>query len=182
MPGNIAAYRFVRRLGQGGMGTVFEAEQRDPRRLVALKVVSSGVFAGEHSLKLFEREVQALARLKHPGIAAIYEAGQTAGGQRFFTMELVTGETFGSYLAARRLPHRELLRPFLAVCDAITYAHQRGVIHRDLKPSNIMVQEQDGAAAVKVLATSEIPGVQPCDKLAPFRAAPVRPDAIRNWA
>ena len=97
IPGKIGSYRLVRKLGQGGMGMVFEAEQQDPKRLVALKVISAGIFAAEHSIKLFEREVQALARLKHPGIAAIYEAGQTGDGQRFFTMELVSGETLSAY-------------------------------------------------------------------------------------
>src|SRR5579872_2419323 len=151
LQGQVGSYRIIRKLGQGGMGMVFEAEQQDPKRLVALKVISAGIFAAEHSIKLFEREVKALARLKHPGIAAIYEAGQTEGGQRFFTMELVIGQTLSEYLASHSLSQTEVLRLLLTICDVVTYAHQRGVIHRDLKPSNIMVQEQDGAAIVKVL-------------------------------
>jgi len=150
-PGRIGNYRLIRKLGQGGMGMVFEAEQPDPKRLVALNVISAGAFASEHSIQLFEREVQALARLKHPGIASIYEAGQTDDSQRFFTMELVAGATLNSWLAAHPLPRRELLRLFVAIGEAVTYAHQRGVIHRDLTPSNIMVLEQDGAPTIKVL-------------------------------
>jgi tetratricopeptide (TPR) repeat protein len=150
-PGWIGNYRLIRKLGQGGMGTVFEAEQQRPQRSVALKVVSGGAFASVDFLRLFEREISALARLKHPGIASIYEAGQTDDGQRFFTMELVAGETLAEYLARKPLPARELLQLFLSICEAVTYAHQRGVIHRDLKPSNIMVHEEGGVPAVKVL-------------------------------
>jgi serine/threonine protein kinase len=104
--GNIGAYRLVRKLGQGGMGSVFEAEQQHPKRLVALKIMAAGAYP-EHSIQLFEREVQALARLKHAGIAAIYEAGQTEDGQRFFTMELVSGQTLNHYLEEHSLSQRD---------------------------------------------------------------------------
>src|SRR5512138_235994 len=83
-PRMIGDYRIIRKLGAGGMGVVYEAEQQRPKRLVALKVIHGGRFVDEHQVKLFEREAQALARLKHPGIAAIYESGRTPDGQHFF--------------------------------------------------------------------------------------------------
>jgi serine/threonine protein kinase/Tfp pilus assembly protein PilF len=142
----IGDYRIVRQLGEGGMGVVYEAEQRHPRRAVALKVIRGGAFVDESRVKMFQREAETLARLKHPGIAAIYESGRTEDGQHFFAMELVRGETLRDYLRAsapegRLTPARirERLRVFLRICDAVGYAHQRGVIHRDLKPSNILV-------------------------------------------
>jgi tetratricopeptide (TPR) repeat protein len=145
----IGDYRIIRRLGSGGMGVVYEAEQQRPRRLVALKVVQGGRLIDEHQVRLFEREAQALARLKHPGIAAIYESGRTPDGQHFFAMELVRGETLQEYLdrtgrgkALTTAQLRERLAIFRKISDAVTYAHQRGVIHRDLKPSNIIVQRE----------------------------------------
>ena len=149
--GTVGKYRLIRKLGEGGMGLVFEAEQPDPRRLVALKVMSSGLFVTQESVKLFEREVHALARLKHPNIAAIYEAGVSETGQRFFAMELVSGETLNDFLRTHRLRQRDLLTLFVSICDAVTYAHQRGIIHRDLKPSNMMVQVEHGQPTIKVL-------------------------------
>jgi serine/threonine protein kinase/Tfp pilus assembly protein PilF len=145
----IGGYRIIREIGAGGMGVVYEAEQQQPRRLVALKVIQGARLLEEESLKLFERETQALARLKHPGIASIYECGRTPDGRHFFAMELVRGDTLEVYLhkstesgpiTPARL--RERLAIFRKISDAITYAHQRGVIHRDLKPSNIIVQRE----------------------------------------
>jgi len=142
----IGEYRVLRKLGEGGMGVVYVAEQQHPKRLVALKVIHGGGFVDDHQIKLFEREAQALARLKHPGIASIYESGRTPDGQHFFAMELVRGETLEKYLAqtAQASPTpaqlRERLALFRRISDAVTYAHQRGVIHRDLKPSNVIVQ------------------------------------------
>ncbi len=153
----IAGYRVIRKLGQGGMGIVLEAEQHEPRRLVALKVIRGGPLIDEHAIRLFQREVRSLALLKHPGIAAIYEAGHTEAGQHFFAMELVRGVPLDVYvrnyqlegpLRREALEHR--LRLFLQVCGAINYAHQRGVIHRDLKPSNILVsQVGEGTATAR---------------------------------
>jgi serine/threonine protein kinase len=142
----VGGYRVLQKIGEGGMGVVYEAEQQNPRRSVALKVIRGGGYQDDTQVRLFEREVQALARLKHPGIAAIYESGRTEEGQHFFAMELVTGSTVGAYIH-RVLPSRppsaaEIKRVvvlFVKICDAIAYAHQRGVIHRDLKPSNIFV-------------------------------------------
>ncbi len=141
---SIGGYRIRRRLGTGGMGVVYEAEQQNPKRLVALKVVRGGAHVGAEQARLFQREIQALARLKHPGIAAIYESGCTDDGQHFFAMELVRGQALTDYL---EFPNRSLTRTeleqrlhlFCAICDAVNYAHQRGVIHRDLKPFNILV-------------------------------------------
>ena len=140
-------YVIVRKLGEGGMGIVFEAEQQHPRRPVALKVIRSGRHVSESEVKLFRREAQALARLKHPAIAAIYENGRTPEGQHFFAMELVRGVPLSELMSGKKdtASSEDLrsfegrLRLFLRICGAVNYAHQRGVIHRDLKPGNIMV-------------------------------------------
>jgi eukaryotic-like serine/threonine-protein kinase len=157
----IGDYRIVRTIGEGGMGVVYEAEQLQPRRAVALKVMRAGLHLEEQHVRLFRREAEALARLRHRGIAAIYEAGHGADGQPFFAMELVRGVPVREYLRGRGAsgppPLRERLQVFQAVCEAVAYAHQHGVIHRDLKPSNILVtDEESGTGAgpqrgVKVL-------------------------------
>lgn len=144
---SVPGYRIIQEIGRGGMGVVYEAEQQDPRRKVALKV-HHGVAADEYHLKLFRREIQTLARLEHPDIATIFEAGQTAAGQHFFTMELVHGRPLNVYLRDAALAWRDRLALFLRICAAVNYAHQRGVIHRDLKPSNILV---DAAGNLKIL-------------------------------
>ena len=142
----IAGYRVLGRLGQGGMGLVFEAEQQSPRRKVALKVVRGGFLVDDVAVKMFQREAESLGRLRHAGIAAIHESGQTADGQHYFAMELVPGQALDTHVnesgGAEGLTPAELRRRlelFVAICDAVHYAHQRGVIHRDLKPTNIMV-------------------------------------------
>lgn len=142
LPQRIAQYRIVSVLGSGGMGTVYEAEQQSPRRAVALKVVRGGQYIDQHYIRLFQREAQTLARLRHPDIAAIYESGRTEDGQHFFAMELVRGTELNDYVGRHELDLRAKLRMFGTICDAINYAHQRGVIHRDLKPSNIIVDSQ----------------------------------------
>jgi serine/threonine protein kinase len=159
----IGDYRLIRRLGEGGMGVVYEAEQQHPLRRVALKQIRGGAFVSASSLRQFDREVQALARLKHPDVAAIYDSGQTDDGEPFFVMELVDGEPLTAFARRRRVetedPTIELLRVFLRVCDAVSYAHQHGVIHRDMKPANILVVSAESAsqtgnaerAAIKVL-------------------------------
>ena len=143
LPDSVGPYAIRRRLGAGGMGIVYEGEQRNPNRLVAVKVVRGGPHVDEYRLKLFQREVQTLARLKHPAIAAIYEAGRADDGQHYFAMELVRGRQLNDYVQEGGISRRRRLELFCKICDAINYAHQRGVIHRDLKPSNIIV-DPDG--------------------------------------
>lgn len=158
-------FRVIRKLGEGGMGQVFEAEQQHPRRPVALKVIRGGAYVDEYAIKLFQREAQALARLKHPGIAAIYETGRTEQGEHFFAMELVRGVPLLQYIQSAEhgaSPHAETekrLRLFCKISEAVNYAHQRGVIHRDLKPSNILVRGDAGSGST----TETIPEVKILD-------------------
>ena len=165
LPGEIGGYRIIGLLGEGGMGVVYEAEQPSPRRLVALKVVRGTELVDDLRLKMFEHEATTLARLDHPNIGRIYESGRTEEGRHFFAMELVRGPILSSWLAGRpQNPDREeinlRLQLFRQICDAVHYAHQRGVIHRDLKPSNLIVTEsrpsgsssdQSPAVMVKIL-------------------------------
>ena len=150
LPARIGRYRIVRLLGEGGMGLVYEAEQDQPCRTVALKVIK-GAFAGPEVLRRFEGEAQALGRLQHPGIAQIYEAGTADSGfgpQPYFAMEFIRGVSLLRYADAHRLSTRERLELMAKICAAVHHAHQRGIIHRDLKPGNILVDE---AAQPKVL-------------------------------
>src|SRR4029077_3094642 len=154
----IGPYRVLREIGRGGMGVVYEAEQKNPRRPVALKVILGGRHADAQAVRMFQRETDSLARLKHPSIAAIYESGSTEEGQHFFAMELVQGRSLSESLdergPARSRPDVRLrLALFRKICAAVAYAHQRGVIHLDLKPSNILVLEAPGGAVpeIKVL-------------------------------
>ena len=144
MPSAIGPYRLVRVLGEGGMGTVYEAEQDSPRRAVALKVIRAGYLSEEH-LRRFKQESQVLGRLQHPGIAQVYEAGMATDAQGhsapFFAMEFIKGVPLTDYAAARELGTRDRLDLLAKVCDAVYHAHQKGVIHRDLKPGNILVDE-----------------------------------------
>lgn len=142
VPPRIGSYVVHRRLGEGGMGIVYEGEQENPKRLVALKLIRGGPHVDEYRIRLFEREAQTLARLKHPAIAAIYHGGRTDSGEHYFAMELVHGIPLVQYARDHQVPIRGRLRLFSEVCQAINYAHQRGVIHRDLKPSNILVDTE----------------------------------------
>ncbi|HYR91030.1 MAG TPA: tetratricopeptide repeat protein [Terriglobia bacterium] len=139
----IGNYQIIRVLGEGGMGVVYEAKQEHPRRTIAVKVVKAGR-SSEELLRRFEQESQALARLQHPGIAQIYEAGTANTGfgpQPYFAMEFIHGQTLTDYAASHRLNARERLELMVKICEAVQHAHQRGIIHRDLKPSNILVTE-----------------------------------------
>ncbi len=147
LPFTVAGYRILSQLGRGGTGVVWEAEQEHPKRRVALKVLRRDHLIDDYHTKMFQREVETLARLKHPNIAAIYESGHTDDGHDFFAMELVQGETLNRWLEARprTVDAQELalrLHLFQTMCDAVHYAHQRGVIHRDLKPANIIVTSE----------------------------------------
>ncbi len=141
LPARIGSYVVHRRLGEGGMGIVYEAEQEAPKRLVAIKVVRGGKHVDDYRRRLFEREAQTLGRLKHPSIAAIYHGGRTDEGEHFFAMELVHGVPLMQYVQDRQVNRRDRLRLFREIGQAINYAHQRGVIHRDLKPTNILVDD-----------------------------------------
>src|SRR5262245_9105056 len=135
----IGRYRVVRVLGEGGMGTVYEAEQDNPRRTVALKVIRAGL-ASDSLLKRFAREAEILGRLRHPGIAHVYDAGVAEGGQPYFAMELIAGVPLDRYAGERALDVPARLELVARVCDAVQHAHDQGVIHRDLKPGNILVE------------------------------------------
>jgi eukaryotic-like serine/threonine-protein kinase len=144
-------YQVVRPLGQGGMGTVYLAEQREPiRRWVALKVVKLGMDTGE-VLARFAKERQALAMMDHPNVARIFDAGATLKGRPYFVMEYIEGVPITQYCNGKRMTIAQRLELFLSVCRAVQHAHQKGVIHRDLKPSNVLVMEQEGAPVAKVI-------------------------------
>lgn len=141
LPPRIGRYRIIRLLGEGGMGTVYEAEQDQPRRIVALKVIKPGL-ATPDRLRRFIQESLALARLQHPGIAQIYDSDTAdfgLGEQPYFAMEFIRGIPLQDYAA--RLPFREKFALIAKICDAVHHAHLRGLIHRDLKPGNILVDE-----------------------------------------
>src|SRR5882724_10732276 len=144
-------YQILRPLGEGGMGAVYLAEQREPiRRRVALKVVKLGMDTSQVLVR-FDNERQALAMMDHPNIAQIFDAGATTKGRPYFVMEYIEGAPITQYCDRKRMTTKERLALFLAVCRAVQHAHQKGVIHRDLKPSNVLVMEQDGASVPKVI-------------------------------
>ena len=151
--GQIIAHRYTLLdvLGEGGMGTVYRAEQSQPvRRQVALKLIKIGMDS-RTVLARFDAERQALALMDHPNIARVYDGGTTAAGQPFFVMELVNGPPITEYCDAKRLSVRARLELFVAVCQAVQHAHQKGIIHRDLKPNNILVTDVDGRPTPKVI-------------------------------
>lgn len=157
-PYKIGRYRIIRTLGSGGMGVVYEAEQESPKRRVALKVMHGAVGAWAGLTERFAREGQIQARLAHPGIAQVYETGTALLNQSgpphpvpFLAMELVEGQVVTDYVRDQRLPTRERISIVLDICDAVGFAHQRGVIHRDLKPANILVARTAAGPRPKVL-------------------------------
>lgn len=147
----IGAYRLIRKIGEGGMGQVWLAEQAEPlRRQVALKLLRTGL-ASESLLRRFAAERQSLALMEHPTIAKVFDAGATAGGQPYLVMEYVAGEPITSYCDRKRLGIRDRLVLFAKVCDGVQHAHQKAILHRDLKPANILVVEIDREAQPRII-------------------------------
>jgi WD40 repeat protein len=147
----IAGYQIIKKLGEGGMGIVYLAEQSEPiRRQVALKVVKPGMDS-KQVIARFEAERQALALLDHPNIAHVYDAGTTEKGRPYFVMEYVHGTRITDYCDEKKLSIDERLKLFIQVCAAIQHAHQKGIIHRDIKPSNILASVQDDKPTLKVI-------------------------------
>ena len=149
--GAIGPFRIVRLLGQGGMGMVYLAEQREPvHRRVALKVIRRG-YESRALLGRFERERQALAMMSHPNIAKVLDAGTTVDKRPWFAMEVVQGDPITDYCDRQKLPVNERLRLFMQVCQGVQHAHHKGVIHRDLKPDNILVEVQDRTPVARII-------------------------------
>jgi eukaryotic-like serine/threonine-protein kinase len=147
----IGRYHLLQKIGEGGMGEVWLAEQREPvRRRVALKLVSAGMNTRE-VIARFESERQALALMDHPTIAKVFDAGSTPQGAPYFVMEYVAGVPITTYCDNHRLNTRDRLELFVRVCEGVQHAHQKAIIHRVLKPSNILVTEVDGRAAPKII-------------------------------
>lgn len=151
LPETIGPYRILGVLGEGGMGTVYRAQQLEPLvREVALKLVRRGLDT-DRVVARFAAEQQALARMDHPCIARVIDAGASSDGRPYFVMELVEGQTLTEFCDGRRLSIRTRLDLFLAICAGVQHAHQRGIIHRDLKPTNVLVRDRDGAPEPKII-------------------------------
>jgi len=147
----IGPYKLLQKLGEGGYGVVYMAEQEEPiRRRVALKIIKLGMDT-RNVIARFEAERQALALMDHPNIARVLDAGATETGRPYFVMELVYGVKITDYCDQNRVSMRERLELLIQVCNAVQHAHQKGIIHRDLKPSNIMVTMHDGVPVPKVI-------------------------------
>jgi serine/threonine protein kinase len=165
----IGPYKLLQEIGEGGMGTVWMAEQQEPvRRLVALKLIKAGMDSAQ-VIARFEGERQALALMDHPNIAKVLDAGTigpepaaqarvgeslacaAGSGRPYFVMELVKGIPITRYCDEQRLTPRQRLELFVPVCEALQHAHQKGIIHRDVKPSNVLVAPYDGKPVVKVI-------------------------------
>jgi serine/threonine protein kinase len=147
----LGRYKLLERLGEGGFGEVWLAEQKEPvRRKVALKIIKLGMDT-KQVIARFEAERQALAMMDHPNIAKVLDAGATEQGRPYFVMELVRGIPITNYCDENKLATRQRLDLLISVCQAVQHAHQKGIIHRDIKPSNILVTLQDGAPVPKVI-------------------------------
>jgi serine/threonine protein kinase len=144
-------YKLIEPIGEGGMGSVWMAQQIEPvRRPVAVKLIKAGMDSGA-VLARFEAERQALAMMDHPNIAKVLDAGMSGDGRPFFVMELVKGVPITQFCDARKLTPRERLELFVSVCQAIQHAHQKGIIHRDIKPTNVLVALYDDRPVPKVI-------------------------------
>ncbi len=150
-PEIVGPYHITRKLGEGGMGTVYLAEQREPlRRRVAVKLIKLGMDT-RAVIRRFDAERQALALLNHPNIARAIDAGATSDGRPYFVMEYVDGEPITAYCDRHRLDLTTRLKLFVEVCRAIQHAHQKGIIHRDIKPSNVIVSHENANPVPKVI-------------------------------
>jgi eukaryotic-like serine/threonine-protein kinase len=150
-PASIGPYRLIRKLGVGGMGQVWLAEQAAPlQRQVALKLIRIALYE-QSLLQRFQTERQSLAMMEHPVIAKVFDAGATAEGQPYFVMEYVPGSPITTYCDQHKLTIRERLTLFIKVCEGVQHAHQKAVIHRDLKPANILVVELDGEPMPRII-------------------------------
>jgi serine/threonine protein kinase len=147
----IGPYRLIERLGIGGMGEVWRAEQTEPfRRTVALKLIKAGMDTAAVVAR-FDSERQALALMEHPNIAKVFDAGATEAGRPYFVMEYVHGRPITEYCDKHRLTVKERLELFMQVCDGVQHAHQKAIIHRDLKPSNVLVEQVDDKPVPKII-------------------------------
>src|SRR5262249_7993362 len=147
----IGPYKLLEPIGEGGMGTVWMAQQTEPvKRVVALKLIKAGMDSRQ-VIPPFEAERQALALMDHPNIAKVLDGGTTSAGRPYFVMDLVKGVPITRYCDEHHLTPRQRLELFVPVCQAIQHAHQKGIIHRDLKPSNVLVAPYDGRPVPKVI-------------------------------
>ena len=147
----IGPYRLIRKVGEGGMGVVYEARQEGPvERTVALKIVRQGL-DGTQVLARFEAERQALARMNHPNISRVYDAGTDEDGRPYFVMDYIRGLPVNDYCDRHNLNLRARIELMIQICDGVQHAHQKGVIHRDLKPSNVLVELQDNRAVPRII-------------------------------
>src|SRR5207244_13272574 len=147
----IGPYKLLEQIGEGGMGTVWMAQQTAPvKRLVAVKLIKAGMDS-KQVIARFEAERQALALMDHTNIARVLDAGATSAARPYVVMELVRGIPMTHFCDQNQLTLRERLELFVTVCQAVQHAHQKGIIHRDLKPSNVLVTLHDGKPLVKVI-------------------------------
>ncbi|MBC8106984.1 MAG: serine/threonine protein kinase, partial [Anaerolineae bacterium] len=150
-PKQIGPYSIQSVIGEGGMGTVYRALQREPiHRTVAIKVIKLGMDTRE-VIARFESERQALALMNHTNVAKVLDAGATESGRPYFVMEYFKGEPITAYADRHKLTVQQRLELFMQACDAVQHAHHKAIIHRDLKPSNIIVTEEEGKPVVKVI-------------------------------
>ena len=148
---SIGPYLLLKKIGGGGIGNVYLAEQKEPvRRRVALKAIKAGMDT-QSVIARFETERQVLAMMEHPNIARVFDAGETASGRPYFVMELVDGVRITTYCDEQKLDIQRRLQLFIQVSNAILHAHQKGIIHRDIKPSNVLITRVDGKPAPKVI-------------------------------
>ena len=162
----IGPYKLIEPIGEGGMGSVWMAQQTEPvKRMVAVKLIKAGMDSRQ-VIARFEAERQALALMDHPNIARVLDAGTTSAGRPYFVMDLVKGVPITHYCDEHHLTPRQRLELFIPVCQAVQHAHQKGIIHRDLKPSNVLVTMYDDKPVPKIIdfGVAKATGQQLTDK------------------